>query len=97
MLRFQIVLDASAKLPSGILNGNVNQYGDFDQCLSIKNPVQGKYCLASLDFSLKTNYDATLNELDSLIHFHHPITSNSTDVSAKVFQMSLFVNNSIFV
>ena len=26
--------DASAKVPAGVLNGNVNQYGDFDQCLN---------------------------------------------------------------
>lgn len=56
--------DASAKLPSGILQGNVNQYGDFDECLSInavfKNQkskaesgensgIQGKYCLVNID------------------------------------------------
>lgn len=39
--------DASAKISSGILNGNVNRYGDFDQCLSVQNEdYQGKYCLA---------------------------------------------------
>ncbi|GFG33259.1 hypothetical protein Cfor_03997 [Coptotermes formosanus] len=45
--------DSSAKLPSGILRGNVNQLGDFDQCLSVstqENPsIVGKYCLASVD------------------------------------------------
>lgn len=54
--------DASAKLPSGILQGNINQYGDFDECLAInavfKNPkqksedssgIQGKYCIANID------------------------------------------------
>lgn len=54
------VLDASAKIPSGLLRGNVNQLGDFDQCLGISARVkvdskktikiQGKYCLASIDF-----------------------------------------------
>jgi hypothetical protein len=47
------VYDSSAKLPSGILRGNVNQLGDFDQCLSVaaqENPsIVGKYCLASVD------------------------------------------------
>lgn len=41
--------DASAKVPAGILNGNVNQYGDFDQCLNTEannKKLNGKYCLA---------------------------------------------------
>ncbi|KAH8396450.1 hypothetical protein KR222_010433, partial [Zaprionus bogoriensis] len=31
--------DASGKLNSGILNGNINQAGDFDQCLGIQQPA----------------------------------------------------------
>lgn len=29
------VYDAAAKLPSGLLSGNINQLGNFDQCLSV--------------------------------------------------------------
>lgn len=52
--------DSSAKLPSGILRGNVNQLGDFDQCLAVgtddPSSIDGKYCLASVDVqSTKTN------------------------------------------
>ncbi|GBP48272.1 Nose resistant to fluoxetine protein 6 [Eumeta japonica] len=53
------MLDATAKIPSGILQGNGIQLGDFDQCMSSKArvqldtgtvvKVQGKYCLAYLD------------------------------------------------
>lgn len=52
------VFDSSAKIPSGLLRGNVNQLGDFDECLGIMAhvklddktiKVQGKYCLASID------------------------------------------------
>ncbi|XP_058803532.1 uncharacterized protein LOC131671260 isoform X2 [Phymastichus coffea] len=52
------MLDSSAKIPSGLLRGNVNQLGDFDQCLEVLARVkidektvkiQGKYCLASMD------------------------------------------------
>ncbi|KAH8305318.1 hypothetical protein KR044_002142, partial [Drosophila immigrans] len=32
--------DASGKLHSGILNGNINQPGDFDQCMSIQQQQQ---------------------------------------------------------
>lgn len=53
-----LVLDASAKIPSGLLRGNVNQLGDYDQCLGVLAHVkvdertiriQGKYCLAAMD------------------------------------------------
>jgi hypothetical protein len=44
------VYDASAKISSGVLNGNVNRYGDFDQCLEAvatdDDNFQGQYCLA---------------------------------------------------
>lgn len=40
------MLDATAKIPSGLLRGNVNQYGDFDECLEVPN---AKYCLADID------------------------------------------------
>lgn len=53
-----LVLDSNAKIPSSLLRGNVNQFGDFDQCLGITSHVkmgnntikiQGKYCLATID------------------------------------------------
>lgn len=50
------VLDASAKLPSGVLDGTLSDFGDFDQCLEVvkadsRKKVQftGQYC--SLDAS----------------------------------------------
>lgn len=76
---FVPVFDATAKLPSGILNGNGNQYGDFDECLSIDGPVRGKYCLASLEMTLRG--DAHMDQLDFMVHSGHYIRSNVTDVS----------------
>lgn len=73
------MFDATAKPPSGILSGNANQYGDFDECLDIDGAVRGKYCLASLQVSLEEKgYDY----LDYLIHSGHYIRSNVTDVSS---------------
>ncbi|XP_077256393.1 uncharacterized protein LOC143894156 [Temnothorax americanus] len=52
------MLDSSAKIPSSLLRGNVNQFGDYDQCLGVLAHVkiddktiriQGKYCLATVD------------------------------------------------
>ncbi|XP_038213499.1 nose resistant to fluoxetine protein 6-like [Zerene cesonia] len=53
------MLDATAKIPSAMLQGNGIQLGDFDQCLESRArvqletgsivKVQGKYCLAVMD------------------------------------------------
>ncbi|XP_043789216.1 nose resistant to fluoxetine protein 6-like isoform X2 [Apis laboriosa] len=62
------MLDSNAKLPSSLLQGNLNQFGDFDQCLNVmahemssgrEIKIQGRYFLTNIDI------DAT-----------HPITEN---------------------
>ncbi|XP_047989519.1 nose resistant to fluoxetine protein 6-like [Leguminivora glycinivorella] len=75
------MFDATAKPPSGILSGNVNQYGDFDECLAIDGPVRGKYCLASLEVSLaRPGY----LHLDKMIHSGHYLRSNISDMGHRV-------------
>jgi hypothetical protein len=90
------VFDSTAKIPSGVLNGNINQYGDFDQCLEVTTEldpqlyphledhhVAGKYCLALLDLEVGTTSQArgVLKKVDDLIHAHRPIVSTLNDVS----------------
>lgn len=53
------MMDANAKIPSGLLRGNTNQLGDFDLCTRIAQKIKlsqsssvkmkGKYCLANID------------------------------------------------
>ena len=53
------MMDANAKIPSGLLRGNTNQLGDFDLCTKISQKIKlsetnnmkmkGKYCLANID------------------------------------------------
>lgn len=53
------MLDATAKIPSGLLQGNGIQLGDFDQCIGSRARVQldtgsvvrvqGQYCLVLVD------------------------------------------------
>lgn len=76
------MFDATAKPPSGILSGNGNQYGDYDECLSIDGAVRGKYCLASLEISFSG--DKNLDEIDTLVHSGHYIRSNITDMGHRV-------------
>lgn len=73
--RFRVgfpVLDASSKIPSGLLRGNANQFGDFDSCTDIRTKIiikddkslkiKGKYCLANLDIH------ATDEEMKLAVH-----------------------------
>lgn len=71
------MVDSSAKIPSGILRGNLNQYGDFDECINIfNNGMSGKYCLAAI--KLKRSI------FDDKIHAYHQVKSNLTDVNNKI-------------
>jgi hypothetical protein len=83
------VFDASAKLSSGILSGNVNNYGDVDECLSINEEVssssykiQGKHCAIRFQTFIKnskeTPYIAFLHQLTQSFEL---IKSQLDDVS----------------
>lgn len=45
------MFDASARISSGLLSGNVNSFGDFDECLHAESPngARGQYCMAYVD------------------------------------------------
>lgn len=95
-LKFQ-VYDASAKLPSGILNGNLNQLGDFDMCLSAapeKNNFRGQYCLARVMVSVPNSFQF-LSYLRKFLMSLEPYRSKFEDVSWRKF--SSFKVNRIFL
>ncbi|XP_018898083.2 nose resistant to fluoxetine protein 6 [Bemisia tabaci] len=71
--------DSTGKLNSGLLNGNLNTYGDYEQCLSIRHPhIRGKYCLLGFDadFQKGSSYLGSMREvMDSAYSdrpFHGP-------------------------
>lgn len=75
--------DASAKLPSGILNGNLNQFGDFDQCLDTASPennIKGQYCLTFLQPTVSEDIPY-FEYLRKLTQSHDAIRSTFNDVS----------------
>lgn len=89
------MLDASAKLPSGILSGNLNQFGDFDECLSVQGTdqhetIKGKYCLANVNIQKVDPTNKKLKVLDDSIHSHRFITNNLSDVSFIQFLLLFF-------
>ncbi|XP_044729915.1 nose resistant to fluoxetine protein 6-like [Chrysoperla carnea] len=72
--------DASAKIPLGILSGNLNQYGNFDECLnthSDNGEISGQYCMA--DIEIMEPNSKYLRELHSLIYAHFPMRSGIND------------------
>ncbi|KAJ8911825.1 hypothetical protein NQ315_012555, partial [Exocentrus adspersus] len=48
------MLDATSKIPVGILSGNLGDYGQYRQCLNTESKngaIKGKYCLGTLPYS----------------------------------------------
>lgn len=75
--------DATAKIASGLLNGNVNQFGDYDQCLGVSEPnedFQGKYCLTYLQPTAPKSLRFT-NHVRKLLQSHEVFKSQFDDVS----------------
>lgn len=75
--------DSSAHFTSGILNGNVNQFGDFDQCLNVQGPLEdfkGQYCLAYLQPEVPPQY-RRLKKIHNLVQSHNAFISDFHDVS----------------
>lgn len=90
------MLDATAKIPSGVLQGNGIQLGDFDQCLGSRArvqldtgsvvKVQGKYCLARLDVK------AEHTELEAPVYLAQAkslIRSRIDDVSFRIIYVHI--------
>lgn len=82
--------DAGAKLPSGLLRGNANQLGDYDECLSVDSGpllawggerVRGKYCLVEVDVSLAPDAFAPTP--------HPPLRREAADAVRAAIEMAL--------
>ncbi|XP_054263873.1 O-acyltransferase like protein-like [Macrosteles quadrilineatus] len=75
------MLDSWAKFPSGILRGNINQLGDFDECMN----AGGRYCLITVDLKLPSRLD----DLDTRLHAHHALTSSVNDPGHRLPRWSM--------
>ncbi|KAL1402380.1 hypothetical protein pipiens_019783 [Culex pipiens pipiens] len=87
------MIDASAKVTSGLLRGNANQLGDYDLCTGIATKVKvkedeqvrmrGKYCLAHVDVVAE---DDDLKLPVHLLQGRGFIKSTLNDVSRGVYE-----------
>lgn len=89
--------DSTGKMTSGILNGNINQVGDFDQCLRIdvnhaddnnENAIRGQYCLAYMQPTVHFK-SKKLKEIMKLAQSHSAFKSEFMDVSIVYILWSL--------
>jgi Nose resistant-to-fluoxetine protein, N-terminal domain len=83
------VFDASAKISSGILSGNINNFGDFDECLQARlsgSGVKGQYCLSYVNVDVPKEM-SHLTKLKGLSHsletFKGNFTKGFDDVSER--------------
>lgn len=55
------VLDASTKLPAGLLTGNLVDYGNFDECIDAetKHPLVPQHCMVSFDVTAGRTADTS--------------------------------------
>ncbi|XP_055388378.1 nose resistant to fluoxetine protein 6-like [Condylostylus longicornis] len=86
------ILDSSAFLSSGILNGNLNQYGDFDQCLengNEENSMRTQYCLAHLQLNSKYQKSEELDNVLNLVKSYEAFKSDFDDVGHRIPRFSL--------
>ncbi|RZC32900.1 nose resistant to fluoxetine protein 6-like, partial [Asbolus verrucosus] len=68
------MLDATAKLPSGILSGNIIQYGDFDECMGVET---AQYCLVEMDFDHL--WRKPHSKLKDLVHSYYLFREDFSD------------------
>lgn len=74
------MFDASAKVSPGILSGNVNNFGDFDECLQSRqysSNTSSQYCLAYVKIDVPDEL-IHLNKLQKLAHSLETFKSNFT-------------------
>ncbi|CAB3382230.1 Hypothetical predicted protein [Cloeon dipterum] len=66
------MLDSSANFPSGVLEGNVYNLGDFDECLSVDTGhVRGRYCLATLNLLGPASPVSKEQQKSRPVHYAH--------------------------
>ncbi|XP_050426584.1 nose resistant to fluoxetine protein 6-like [Adelges cooleyi] len=83
--------DSTAKIPSGILNGNINQFGDFDQCLNANDQklgIQGQYCLTYVEMNVIAENNEKLKTILKLMHSHSAFRSRLEDPGHRVPRFS---------
>lgn len=83
------VFDSTAKISSGILSGNINSFGDFDECLRSKSSLRnigGKFCLTYVNIEVPDD----MIILRKLKHLSHSLETFRGNFSRGLDDVSYF-------
>lgn len=70
------MMDSTSKLPTGLLNYNFHDFGNFDQCIDIQSErdnIRGKYCMANM-FVNKSTIDDPPEHLKKRVYLRNLIS-----------------------
>ena len=79
--------DASGHFSTGILRGNVNSFGDYEECLSVHNEklrINGKHCYIEMQPYVNGTAEY-LNYIRELVQSFEIIKSKISDVRKTFF------------
>ncbi|KAF6216961.1 hypothetical protein GE061_001312 [Apolygus lucorum] len=72
------MVDATSRGPSGVLTGNSYQFGDFDECIKVHEPIhdiRGKYVVVRFTFVQDDFNDGTSKKASSVFKYPQPHAS----------------------
>ncbi|XP_039753298.1 O-acyltransferase like protein-like [Pararge aegeria] len=84
--------DASGKIPTGFLSGNLADLGDYHQCLGIKHvtrdmDIEGKYCM--MQYPLKQNQENDTESSETETDLPNIVLPNITDIFPQLSNTTL--------
>lgn len=59
-----LVSDSWSRFPTGLLVSTSHQMGVYDECVEVRRPIQGKYCIPSVKLQTTTDKDFTIGRHD---------------------------------
>ncbi|XP_017145314.1 nose resistant to fluoxetine protein 6-like [Drosophila miranda] len=93
------MIDAWGSIPSGLLYGNIVNFGNFDECIKISkeitssHSINGKYCFLNVSFSFLPQYVSLLtNQLKIASCF--PASCSAANMDAPLEQLMQKILNS---
>jgi len=91
------VIDSGAKMPAGLLRGNIKSLGHFDECMAVtsqgKRSFIGQYCLANINVrASEENMDRMLDAA-TLGRRYREITLNRTNMAVSKCYLLNTINN----
>ncbi|CAH2229072.1 jg19853 [Pararge aegeria aegeria] len=89
---FMLFQDASGKIPTGFLSGNLADLGDYHQCLGIKHvtrdmDIEGKYCM--MQYPLKQNQENDTESSETETDLPNIVLPNITDIFPQLSNTTL--------